>query len=72
MRVKMLTFLPWPGGDCPAGEEIDLPTDVAAAYVRTGQAEYVATHTTPPEAAMLPAAQPRGNKHVRHATTRGQ
>lgn len=69
MLVKMLTFLPWPGGDCPAGEEIDLPDEVAAAYVRTGQAEYV-THTKPPEAAMRPAAQPRGNKHVRHATAR--
>ena len=70
MLLRMNTFLLWRVQECPAGEEIDLPDDVAAAYLRTGQAEIVQTRiTTAPEAAMLPPAQPRGNKNVRLSTT---
>lgn len=35
----MTTFLPWRGRSVLAGEEIDLPDDVADRYVATGQAE---------------------------------
>ena len=41
MRVRLGTFLLWYGKPFQAGEEIDLPDDVAMRYIATHQAERV-------------------------------
>ena len=62
MIVRMNTFLIWGGVEYMAGEEVDLPADVAAAYVRTGQAEQI---KQPIETAALRTTPPKGKQDVR-------
>lgn len=53
MRIRMKTFLLWYGQPTEAGEEIDLPDADALAYIRTGQAEPIATEKHAIEAATI-------------------
>lgn len=50
-----------------AGEEADLPADVAAAYIRTNQAELI---TPPIECAALQTTPPKGKRYERNTATR--
>jgi hypothetical protein len=62
----MTTFLPWRGRSVLAGEEIDLPDDVAARYVATGQAEKIEQPKAPViESAHLDRSQPSAMRDMR-------
>lgn len=67
MIVRLNTFLIWRGVEYMAGEEADLPADVAAAYIRTNQAELI---TPPIECAALQTTPPKGKRYERNTATR--
>jgi len=66
MRIRMKTFLLWHGRSVHAGEEIDLPDEVAKAYMATGQADAI-TPTKAPivESAHLNRSQPSAMRDMR-------
>ena len=68
MIVRMNTFLIWGGVEYMAGEEVDLPADVAAAYVRTGQAEA----TTPAIETAALRTQPALGRNDKREVSRGR
>lgn len=62
----MKTFLPWRGRSVLAGEEIDLPDDVAARYVATDQAERIEQPKAPViESAHLDRSQQSATRDMR-------
>ncbi len=67
MIVRLNTFLIWGGVEHEAGEEIDLPAEVATAYVRTNQAVLI---TPPIECAALQTTPPKGRRNERITATR--
>ena len=67
MIVRMTTFLMWGGMQYMAGEEVDLPAEIAAAYIRSNQAELI---EQPIETAALRTTPPKGKYDARTTATR--
>jgi hypothetical protein len=67
MIVRLSTSLLWAGSWHHSGDEVELPDDVAAIYIRAGSAEPIAP---PIETAALQTTPPRGRRNERITTAR--
>lgn len=73
MLVRMNCSLVWFGRACHDGDEIDLPSDVAAKYIAAGSAEPVHAIEAEQATALVPetaAVNYRKTRHGRHTSGR--